>query len=460
MSVSTITDETPIDPDDELLVAYLDGELPRDQRTQFENRLLDEPDLRTRLQQLQTGWDMLDTLPAPTPNCRLVETTLELAIKDLVPPTPPPRSWAAYRYPIIVVGACLFAMLFGLAADRIAKRVAFRREIRELAIAEDLDAYIDADDLDLMRQLQFNDAWNRMVVAATELNDTQAVNASVASVPIEDREAAIAAMPIERRAQLYSRWERYRRLDEATKDRIRETADAVSVQSDSETLLKTMRAYAIWRESLPAEMVDAIETSTGEQRADALRDAIDRTNVAISERSSRKLGDDTIERIYFVLKQILAARIDRLSPEIKSTIAETRRLATNDDDRDPEWMALNLVFGKNDRRRGRSEGPPFLSNIRQPLQSDEIELIRVILPESDLETLERSTGGDLLLAAMTVRTWSEEAIRRKAPWPRRENTTALQRYLDVPPERREELDLLEPKEILDELSQPRSRFSW
>lgn len=460
MSISILADETPIDPDDEMLVAYLDGELPRDQRTQFENRLLDEPGLRTRLQQLQTGWDLLENLPAPTPNARLVETTLELAVHDLVPPPSVPRWGTRYRHRILVVGVCLAAAVFGLAVDRIADRVAFRRQIRELAIAEDLDAYNDANDLDLMRQLQFNDQFNRMVVAATELNQTELSGPSVASVPIDERESAIAAMPIERRTQLYSRWERYERLDDATKKRIGETADAVAVQSDREALLKTMRAYAIWREGLPAEMVDAIEASGGDERAEAIRLAIDRTMVAISERSSRQLSDDTIERIYFVLKQILAARVEKLPAEIRSTIAMNRRIGSDKDDRDPEWMALNLIFGKPDRRRSRSDGPPILSGIRQSLQSDETALVRVILPESDLAMLERSTGGDPLLDAMVIRTWAEEAVRRKAPWPRRENTSAMQRYLDVPAERRDELDLLDPKEILNELSQPRSRFSF
>jgi hypothetical protein len=458
MTTSTIHDDAPIDPDDELLVAYLDGELPRDQRTQFENRLLDEPELRGRLQQLQTGWDLLDALPSPTPNIKLVETTLELAVKDLVPPTPPRRSWAAFRYPLLILVGCLVAGVLAFAVDRISKRVAFRRDVRELAIAEDLDAYNDGDDLELMRQLQFDDQWNQMLTAAAELDQTQVVEVSIASVPIDQRESVIVAMPVEQRTQLYSRWERYGRLDEPTKERIRNTADEVAVQSDSESLLKTMRAYAIWRESLPAEMVDAIETTDGDVRVAAISDAIDRTMQSYSERSSRKLGDETIDRIYFALQQILAERVERLPADVQEGIAEFRRRAG--EDRDPDWMTLNFMFSKPDRRRSGSAGPPFLVDLRQPLQSHELELIRDMLPDSDLETLQRSTGGELLLVAMMIRTWAEEAVRRKSPWPRREETTALQRYLEIPADRREELDLLEPKAILKELTQSRSRFSW
>ena len=46
MSTVTLPDNTPLGPDDELLVAYLDGELDRKGQAELENRLLDEEPLR------------------------------------------------------------------------------------------------------------------------------------------------------------------------------------------------------------------------------------------------------------------------------------------------------------------------------------------------------------------------------------------------------------------------------
>ena len=63
MSTETIADERPVDPDDELLVAYLDGELDSEMRSDLEQRLMDDASLRSRLQTLQRGWDWLDELP-------------------------------------------------------------------------------------------------------------------------------------------------------------------------------------------------------------------------------------------------------------------------------------------------------------------------------------------------------------------------------------------------------------
>ena len=88
MSVSTISDNAPLDPDDELLVAYLDGELGRQEQSDLEERLLDNEKLRLRLQQLQTGWDLLEDLPGSSPSMKLVESTLELVVADILKEQP------------------------------------------------------------------------------------------------------------------------------------------------------------------------------------------------------------------------------------------------------------------------------------------------------------------------------------------------------------------------------------
>ena len=61
-----LTDDDRVDPDDELLVAYLDGELSDAQRDSVEQRLVKEVGFRARLQALQSGWDWLEDLPDET----------------------------------------------------------------------------------------------------------------------------------------------------------------------------------------------------------------------------------------------------------------------------------------------------------------------------------------------------------------------------------------------------------
>ncbi len=463
MSVAVIADDMPLDPDDELLVAYLDGELDRSDRTTLENRLLDDATLRTRLHQLQSGWDMLEALPEPAPSVKLVETTLELVVADIVKAKRSQSSWMSrFQYPLGVIAACLISALIGLGVTRLIQRRGYRNELRELAIAENLDAYNHAVDLELMRQLNRDPDWQRMVSASQQLGELPEPRTTVASIPLDEREQAIAEMPINIRTQLYSRWERYSRLDPATRTKIQSVADVVGQQTDRDKLLETMHDYAIWRESLPAGVVDSIERSTGAERDAAIDEAIAGSMVAISERASRKLSDDAIESIYFVLRQIQERRFLSLSAEARSKFDDFKKLfggSRPGDESESEWRGLSFLFGPRDSRRSRMPSPPFMAKLNEPLRQEELQWIRMVLSPEDLETLSKSTGDDALLEEMTIKTWAEEAIRRKAPWNRRDETPAMQRYLEVPEDRRDEFDLMPPKEMLRELNRGWGRYS-
>ncbi|TWU49764.1 anti-sigma factor family protein [Rubripirellula reticaptiva] len=464
MSTMPISDETPLDPDDELLVAYLDGELERSERTEVENRLLDDETLRVRLQQLQSGWDLLEELPDPAPNTKLVETTLELAVADLVSASPPKSSMQdRFRYPVGIFLACALGSLIAVVGTRTVQRRSFEKQLRELAIAESMDAYFYAGDLNLMRSLAADSQWTQMVKASQQLggvaegegNSSDAM--LIADVPIDQREDLIRKMPMEQRTQYYSRWERYNRLDEKSRAKIQEVADVVAKQTDHGKLIKTMRAYANWRESLPAESVDLIEGSEGEAQKEALAEAIGETMAAISERSSRKLSDDAIESIYFVLRQILAQRLQELPEDQRESLLKMQGRSPGRSD--SEWRMLFWMFGAQDPRR---RMPPSAETIQRPdsLRPDEIVLIRLILAPEDLVILhESSGGGDGRFEPMVLRTWAEEAIRRKSPWQRRENMSTLDRFMDVPADRRQEFELLPPAKILEELDRQGGRFS-
>ncbi|QDT06363.1 hypothetical protein K227x_47720 [Rubripirellula lacrimiformis] len=457
MMTATIADDMPLDPDDELLVAYLDGELERSDRTALENRLLDDETLRVRLQELQSGWDMLEALPSEAPNTKLVETTLELVVADLVKHSPPKRSWLnRYRFPLGVAASCVIAIGLAVIVTQWVNRARFNHELRGLAIAESLDAYKYDVDLDLMRQLSRDQEWLHMVHASRSLDGVTEEPVSIADIPLDEREAAITALPVEQRSPLFSRWERYNQLDPPTRKKIQSLADVVAQQTDAEQLLDTMRAYAVWRESLPTKLVDAIEGSQGQSQRDAINQGINETMISISEQSSRKLSDETIERIYFALRKILDRRLQKLTASQKTDYAEYEQRFGGG--RGVDWFLLFVLFGHSSERSEKIPAPKFLPD-REHLRSDELDYIRLILSDNDLETLRVSTGGDALLNTMMLTTWAEEAIRRKSPRPRRNRESSLEKYLEMPSDRRDEFELLPPDRMLEELSKPWGRFS-
>jgi hypothetical protein len=67
----------PVDPLEEELVAYLDGELPEEEARLIEQRLANDPDLRRRALLLKKTYDLLDYLPQPVVSENFTTRTLE-----------------------------------------------------------------------------------------------------------------------------------------------------------------------------------------------------------------------------------------------------------------------------------------------------------------------------------------------------------------------------------------------
>lgn len=488
MSISVLSDDTPLDPDDELLVSYLDGELERKERAELENRLLEDEVLRSRLQQLQTGWDLLDDLPNPEKNPKLVESTLELVVADIVKTKPATETlWHKYRFPISVAGLCIAGIIGVTAIASQRKARAYQRQLEDLAIVENLDAYNHGGDLTLMRQLAADPNWAQMVAASREIGEApldEITNVSI--TPIEQREDLIEQLPLEKREELNSRWERFMRFDEGDRERIRRTAEAVSQQADSEFLLQSMQAYARWRENLSTELRDRVESDDPATRRAAIKEAIEREQKSISRRSSLKLSDDSIARIYFALRQIVRQRLnegdelteklmmrlepmkDRFDPMLAVILAITRSESGGRGSRGfsrpgggrPGGGRPNGGRPGGGRPGGRSGGgmPGGIGGERPaPLRLDELELIKVILPERAIDILDSVAGGHPMNEAMTLRHWAEEAAFRNSPWAQRDESTVLERYNALSSSDRERIDLLPPKDLLNELQRSSNR---
>ncbi len=66
------------EPDVELLIAYLDGELDAQAVRRMEDRLSVEPDLREKMTTLEQTWNMLDELETVPADKELVRSTMEV----------------------------------------------------------------------------------------------------------------------------------------------------------------------------------------------------------------------------------------------------------------------------------------------------------------------------------------------------------------------------------------------
>ena len=460
MSSLTKTDNAPIDPDDELLVSYLDGELSREDETDLENRLVASETLRARLQTLQSGWDLLDDLPEATPSLKLVESTLEMAVSDLEDiKTSQPWVLPTLKWPLIVLVTSLLGIGAAFGVSQSIKSQTYKQQLDDLAIVENLDAYLRGGDIELMRLLASSENWASMVSAGREIDEFIPANPNaVSETPLEEREEVVQKLPIEKLSQLNLRWERFNALSQEDQEKVRRTAAAVRSQPDSELLLNTMQIYAIWSQSLTAEIRDAIESKEPVIRKTAIDDAIEQTQILISQRSILKLDDEVTELIYFALQQIVRHRVEQGMETTSNHLKRTRDRFQESNDPYFSTVAAMVFTGPQrngpnanttNRRRsiwlGAGDRPAPITNI-------ELSTLRLVIPDSAIEILDLITGGDPLLETVTLRAWSEEAARRHFPIKRREESTYLERYIATPTRERDFIDLLPPKEILSELS--------
>ena len=261
--------------------------------------------------------------------------------------------------------------------------------------------------------------------------------------------------------QLNNRWGRFNRLDEESRERIRQTAKAVSEQADAEYLLQTMQAYAIWHDRLPPELREQIESTDGKERRDAIKQAIERTQISITKRSSLKLDDDSIDWIYFALRQIIQDRVDNGDQATIDDLERGKaRMEMSDEDAEFRTIASIVMSGAMrgfSGRRRPSFGPPGGGTRPEPLQPEELATIGFALPDRALDILDIVAAGDPLKESTTLGVWAEETIRRKNPF-RRDDSTTLERYNEMDDSFRDVLDLMPRKDIQNELKPGSGRF--
>ncbi len=197
-----------------------------------------------------------------------------------------------------------------------------------------------------MRQLAADPAWIQMVAASREIGDIQIETiTNVSATPAAEREQLIEKLPLEKREELNSRWERFTRFDEENRQRIRRTAEAVAQQADAEFLLQSMQAYERWRENLPTELRDKIESDDPKERRDAIKEAIEREQNSISRRSSLKLSDEAIEWIYFALRQIVQQRVNEGDEATIRQLERFKSFCARRDRSDPGRDLLDHAIG-------------------------------------------------------------------------------------------------------------------
>ncbi|MEQ1824650.1 MAG: hypothetical protein ABL921_01845 [Pirellula sp.] len=152
-----------LQPEDEQLTAYLDGELSAEAASTLENRLVEEEELRLRLAELRRTYELLDELPETPHNQRFTKSTLELVVRELtsentqatvaipaMPKSGEPASWWAWPRLGYLMGMLLAT---GICIGLGTRSAIFNREIRELGLAASMPGLSDVNELSIAESL-------------------------------------------------------------------------------------------------------------------------------------------------------------------------------------------------------------------------------------------------------------------------------------------------------------------
>lgn len=142
------------------LVAYLDGELPADDRAQVEERLSSDKEYRGELAELQRTWDLLDALPPVVATESFTQSTIEMVALRASDTSSPKRAsqfrWMRFSAIVLLTCAPVAAFCYGYWDKQNDLNSDNRQTLNDIPIYENLELYRSVNaELDVEGAIKF-----------------------------------------------------------------------------------------------------------------------------------------------------------------------------------------------------------------------------------------------------------------------------------------------------------------
>jgi len=261
--------EPPVDPLDEQLTAYLDGELPPEEARALEQRLARDVTVRERLRELAGAWDMLDSLPRSTVDENFAKTTVAMvavaAKQDLVDlqKTAPRQQRQQWLTRVVAIAASLilgyvgFTWLWPNPNDEL---------LSNLSLIENWQLYQEADSIEFLNQLDRAGLfWSENTANPDHL-------AMLVPPTMEERKLYVNQLSESQRTELRRKQETFEKLDPAERKQLHELDHVLQTAPNSARMLEILRNYHNWLNARsPLEIAD-VRKLPADQRIDKIRE--------------------------------------------------------------------------------------------------------------------------------------------------------------------------------------------
>lgn len=261
--------EPPVDPLDEQLTAYLDGELPPEEARALEQRLARDVTVRERLRELAGAWDLLDSLPRTTVDENFAKTTVAMvaiaAKEDLVDlqstaPRQKRQQWLSRAVGIVA------ALILGYASFTWFWPDPNQALLSNLSLVENWQLYQEADSIDFLNQL------DRAGLFWSENTGNPDHLAMHLPPTIEERTRYVNQLSESQRTELRRKQETFDNLTVTEQKQLRELDLTLQTAPNSARMLQILRNYHNWLNARsPLEIAD-VRKLPPEQRIDKIRE--------------------------------------------------------------------------------------------------------------------------------------------------------------------------------------------
>jgi anti-sigma factor RsiW len=150
----TLTSEEAIDQE---IVAYLDGELDREEAARVERRLAEDPQYAARLNRLDKAWDMLDVLGRTEADDSFTQSTVAMVALKARSDSAEAEQQARRRkiFTWLALGTvALIAMVTTYAVVQNRLNAPNRELVRDLPIIERVDELRNIENVEFLQQLR------------------------------------------------------------------------------------------------------------------------------------------------------------------------------------------------------------------------------------------------------------------------------------------------------------------
>jgi hypothetical protein len=234
-------------PQDEELVAYLDGELDAESARRIEALLASNSAVRQRLQSLERTWDLLDELDVAPLGEPFTQTTLEMvavAAREEVERGRADAPRQRRRFLVVLGIALLAAAATAFAA--VAIHDPDRQLLRDLPVLENIDEYRQIGSIDFLHRLRKEGLF---------LKDAANPSKETTQAAADDEDTAsrrrVANMTLAEKEQLVREETRFASLTPATQQRLRRLHEDLQNDPEAKQLRAVMHAYCQWLKPLP-----------------------------------------------------------------------------------------------------------------------------------------------------------------------------------------------------------------